>query len=336
MTRTFTLATCVLLCGWAAVVSGQPGDASEPAGAPAEPVWPSAAETAALVRQVALGLDQFLMPSEPGIYTRENLQEYLGDAAERYFAYRYQWTVACRLTDRRSDVVLAADVFRFETDLDAFGAFSVDRDPRTPGELVPLPGQTGIVSAFWAGNQIHVWRGPLYLRFIPASLKPTLKPVVLELAQAVVQELPRPVRDPAVFALPPTRGLLLESVKFIRRNVLGQESLACALSATYGRRTPQKKLDVDCELLIFDGDTDAGALRTLEALREFLSKGGSPRPLAALGEAAFTLRHRELGMAYAMKQGRYVALVYQAKDPSAAEAMLRDIGKRIRLGAGNE
>ena len=293
--------------------------------------WPSSSQAVRLLTQTAAELASFDLDGEIATYTRKNLWEYINGEAERYFAYDYEWTVAAGFKDLRSNVSTAVDIFRFATPLDAFGAATIDRDPAVPGEIIPLGGQASLISAYWAGNQIHVWRGPLYVRILPGSLSDRLRPAALELAQAVVSRLPLMEKDPPVFKIPPTRGLIAESVKFRRRDVLGQAFLKNALLALYGRRLPNRKLDVDMELLLFDGTDPRGARSTHDHLGKYLGEGGAVRPVASLGEAAFVVRHPRHGMTYAMRQGRYVAMLRKVKNSAAAEAMLREIGKNIRL-----
>lgn len=308
---------CLLLCALGGIACAQD--------------WPSAQGTVAILQQVDAELAQAELVGDPAIYTSNNLAEYLRDKAKRYFAYDYQWTVASSFTDLRSRVRVSADVYRFASDLDAFGAYSIDRDPRVPGEVIPLAGQASLVAAYWSGNQLHVWRGPLYVRLVPADAKPALRPAVLVLGQSIVERLPVVKRDPPVFAIPPTRNLVVESVKFQRRDVLGDSALKNALIGTYGRRTGERELAVDMELLLLDGGDKNGAQQTYAALQRLLAKGGAVRPVGALGQAAITVRHAEYGKTYAMKQGRYVAMLRRVRNAQAAEAVLREIGKNIRL-----
>lgn len=293
--------------------------------------WPTALQTTALLEEIAGSLDSFNIDAEVETYTRANLREYINREAERYFAYDYEWTVTGPFKDKRSGALIALDVYRFGAALDAFGAATIDRDPAAPAEIVPLPGQTATIAAYFTGNRLHIWRGPLYVRIVPGALGDGLRPAALELGQAVAERLPLMEKELAVFRLLPMRGLIAESLKFQRRNVLGQAFLNDALLATYGRRLPDRKLDVDMELLLFDGQDLAGAQATFASLEKHLAGGGEVRPVAALGEAAFIVRHGTHGPTHVMRQGRYVVMLRQVKRADAAEAMLREIGKNIRL-----
>jgi hypothetical protein len=265
-------------------------------------------------------------------YDRDTLADYLPDSG-RYFEFDYQWTAAAQF--RRKPVAVSVEIYSFATPLDSFGAFSLERDPLTTEDVLALPGQDTRVSAYWTeGGQLHVWQGPLYLRIVPTTPSKTPRPpVVTDLAAVLLAQCPPPGDAPGIFAIPPTRDLITASVKFRRRNVLGQMNLRDALAATYGRVTEEGKrseLDVDMELVLFDAGDLNGARQVASALTAYVVRQPSIRQLGALGDAAFALRHPDYGLTYVMRQSRYVAMLYQVKSPASAEALLRELGTNIR------
>ena len=292
--------------------------------------WPSASETAGLLREAVAALPGASLTGEIANYNASTLHAYLGDEATRYFAYDYQWTVASQVHLVQPPVTVSADVYRFGSDLDAFGAFSCGRDPSPPPQTVPLPGLVTPLTAYWSRGQLHIWRGPLYIRLVPAAADPGLAPSITDLAKAILSRLPEPQKDPPIFKIPPTRDLILESVKFQRRNVLGNKALSNALLASYGRRQPGK-LVVSMELVLFEGRDAAAAQGTCQTLQGMLAPDGGEQQIATLGESCFALRHPDYGQLYVMRQSRYVALLRQVKDPQAAETVLRDLAKSARL-----
>lgn len=292
--------------------------------------WPTPAAANSLLRQAAAELSSFTLKPDLPTYTQRNLGEYIDGEAERHFAYNFQWAVASVFTDKRTGTNLAADLYCYDTPLDAFGAFSQDRDPNLPPDIIPLPGQTGL-SVFWRANQLHLWRGNVYLRIVPATLKDTARPAVLELAQAITAKLPTAPPPPSSFKLLPTRDLILESMKYQRRNVLGQASLSHALLASYGRRLPNRSLEVSMQLALFETADQAAAAKVYAALQAFTATAGAPTAVGALGDAAFSVRDQRLGRAYVMRQSNYVALLTQVRDMATAEALLRELGKNVRV-----
>jgi len=230
------LMVCALLlaCVWA---SAQP--------------WPDAAGVAALIQ--SLGAVAGVGPQGPPVtYTRDNLKQYGGSNAERVLLYDYKWTVASAWRAAEPSVAIAADVYCFGSPLEALGAFSIDRKAG-PGatEVIAVPGQVSALSAYWSGTQLHVWRGPLYLRVVPASEQDGAKAPVLALASAILEKLPRPSADPAILGLLPERGLLVDTVKYHSKNALGLPFLRNSLAVTYGDRRPGG-LDVAMQLLLMD------------------------------------------------------------------------------------
>jgi hypothetical protein len=297
-----------------------------------EAPWPSAPQAATLLREARTAPAGFQLSGEMRLYDRDNLRDYLGRDADGFLGYDYQWTAAAVFKHPADGLSVAVDVSGFRTDLDAFRAFSLGRDVLAAGEPVALPGQASVLSTYWVGSRLYVSRGPLYLRFLPAGVKGEVRAQVLSLAQVLLAAFPLPAQDPPLFRIPPVRGLIAESVRFQRRNVLGQEALSNALTATYGRRLPGKLLP-DLELYLFDGGSSEGARRTFEALRRYLGAAQEPTPVASLGEAAFALHHPVHGQTVVMRQGRYVAMVRRVRDPSEAEALLREVARRARAGS---
>jgi hypothetical protein len=286
-------------------------------------------QAADLLRNLPTGAPGVTLQGDPATYDIATLRDYLGQDAERYFTYDYQWTVSARLHDGKSGTGLTVDIFRFAGELDAFGAFSLARDPLVPAQMIPLEGQTPGLSAYWAGNQLHVWRGPLYLRITPASAAGDLSAVALVVGQALTEQLPAAGQVPGIFKVAPARDLILETVRYQRRNVLGQTGLGPALIASYGRRQPGK-LVVTAELLLFETPNPAGAQTTFATLQTLLTAETQASPVAALGEACLALRHATYGQVYLIRQGRYIGMLRQVKDPQAAEATLRELAKNAR------
>lgn len=290
---------------------------------------PTAQQGAQWLRAAAASVPGLALKGDVALYHRDDLWKYIDGDADRHFAYHFQWTAASTWAPTSGGSTLAADIYCYATNLDAFGAFSQDRDPALPAELVPIPGQTTL-SAYWAANQLHLWRGLLYLRVIPATFRETVKPTVLALATAVAAQLPAAGPDPPLFKLPPTRDLIIESVKFQRANVLGRSDLSDALLATYGRRKPDRTLQASAQMYLFDTADATAAGQTYARLLTVVSADQTPTPVAALGDAAVSGRERRLGQYYLVRQGPCVTLLAQVTSSAEAEALLRELGRNIR------
>ncbi|NSW57000.1 MAG: hypothetical protein HPY44_13395 [Armatimonadetes bacterium] len=297
---------------------------------PAQPEdWPSAGEVSRILSAVPGDLPTVSLTSGPDSYTRADVEKVAGPFAKELFAYDYNWSVAA--TYRIDGNEVRAELHRFATELDAFGAHSAIRDPRVPGQVIPLDRPTNVIAAFWAKDVLHVWRGPFFARFVPVSVGDAGRSAVLRLAPAVLSKLPSMPASPRLFSIPPDRGMVVESVKYVRKDVLGQPALRNALSATYGRRLPGK-IDAEMQLWLIDALNASGASQAFATVRGYLMQAAIPRPVGALGEEAIVLRHPKHGQTYVMREGAYVAVLEQVKDAQAAEAVLRTIGKNVRTG----
>ena len=291
------------------------------------PPWPSATGAAELLAAVPADLPGASVVGQPKAYTRTDVATIAGTLAENLFAYDYTWSVAAQYMLDGSGA--RAELHRFSTELDAFGAHSAVRDPKAPGQVIPLDRPTNVVAAFWAGDALHVWRGPFFARFVPELKGDAARGLVLRLAPVVLGKLPWVQETPRIFSIAPDRGMIIESVRFQRKDVLGQPSLRNGLRATYGRRLPGR-IDVDMNLWLIDAQNPSGAAAAFSAAQAYLQQSAIPRPVGALGAQALVLRHPLHGQTYVMREGAYVAIVDQVKDAQAAEALLRTLGRNVR------
>lgn len=297
------------------------------AGAVLAAEWPAAPQCVALLQAADASLDGWALRGDPATYTRSNLAELVGGAAAQMATYDYLWSVAGSFAGAVGAV--ATELHRFETDLHAFGALSLPRDPLVPGKIMALDRPTPPLSAYWQGSALHVWRGPFYARFVAQG--GAHQEMAIEVASAVLGQLPPAPPLPALMRLAPERGMVLEAMRFRAKDVFGQPALRNALTVDYGQRLPGE-VRMEMRLALFDSLTPPGAGQTFRTLQEYLRQAGIPRPIPALGQAAFVLRHPGHGQTYVMQEGQYVAVVEQVKQPQSAEGLLRTIGTSIRLG----
>ncbi len=292
--------------------------------------WPDSAGVASVLANLG-PLQGLSAQGTPAVYTRANLAQYGGADPERVFLYDYRWTVASVWKAESPAVTIAADVYCFGSQMDAFGAFSIDRKAGpVPPDIIALPGQASALAAYWAGTQLHVWRGPLYVRIVPASDEQGARAPVLALATAILGKLPKMAEDPGILRLPPVRDLLIESVKYQTKNVMGLSFLSNALTGTYGTRTAAGGVEASMQLVLMDAGQAAGAEAAFIALQAELSGSGPTNPVTALGEQAVAGRHPRYGQVFAMRQARYVAIAWQVADPRTAQTVLREVAKNIR------
>ncbi len=284
--------------------------------------WPSASQVTAILQQTDTDLGGYEITGAPASYTK---------AAPIILKYDYLWSVGATFTaTKHGGAKIVVQLHRFQTDLDAFGALSTQRDPKVPGKAISLDRPTPVLAAYWRGNQLHAWRGPFYIAFLPTKKGSPDDPAVVELARTLLGKFPPMRENPPIFAIPAQRGMIIETAGFQRREVFGRAALRNAFKVTYGRRYPNK-LDATMQLVLFDAHNASGASQTFAEVESYLREAGIARPVPALGQGAFTMRHPTHGHTYVMRQGRYVVMLQQVKMAQAAEGVLRQIGKNIRL-----
>jgi hypothetical protein len=313
------------------------GAQAPPPLAAAPGVWPDAPQVVALLNTFSTEATGCAMEGAPRSYSKDNLWEYIDGEAERFLAYDYRWTVAATYHPANSKAKIDLQVFAFGSDLDAFGAFAQDRNDTTPPALIQSEG-------FWAGNQLHVWRGPFYVRAAPSSTDAALRVPCFRLVEALFAPLPAPPARPRDLALLPVGDLLPRTVQFVRHDVLGQASLHNAVMATYVEDLPPVRLPrarstgrpdmprtANIRLIVLVGASAPEAKQLFADLLAALAGSAHTTVVEELGDDAAYASTDRYGRILVMRVRNYAAAVIGFDRNRAAEGLLRLLGTNIRV-----
>jgi len=189
--------------------------------------------TAAAPQSAATGIPLEL--SLPGIkpmsatefYNSDNLFEKIDGRSPAYQAFNVQ-----QLRSRSFSVTAATGSFvdvyeyRFDTPVNAFGMFAMERDPKgKPLNFAP-DGYSGEMGYFFR-------QGAVYVQIIASDLKPETATAAKLIAQNRAQELPVDDHGLAGRRKLPAAGLVTDSVAFISENAQGQATLKDVFQAKY-------------------------------------------------------------------------------------------------------
>jgi hypothetical protein len=238
----------------AAAVAGKAGTApATPAGAPAADAIPkptpdvatatgensaeggsegSASPTATAKAAVKTEPLEIALPgSKPmgdtEFYTADNLFEKIDGRAPAYQNYNVQ-QLRCRSFAVTAAAGSYVDIYeyRFDNPVDAFGMFSLERDPKGAGLDFAPDGYSGAMGYFFR-------QGAVYIQVIASDQKPA----TLALAQALAQDRAKaiPVDDAGLAGRRklPADGLLADSISFVPENAQGQAALKDVFQAHY-------------------------------------------------------------------------------------------------------
>jgi len=165
--------------------------------------------------------------SDTEFYNSDNLFEKIDGRAPAYQNFNVQ-----ALRCRSFNVVAAAgsyvDVYeyRFDTPVDAFGMFALERDPKGgPLDFAP-DGYSGDMGYFFR-------QGAIYVQIIASDQKPETLAAAKSLAQNRAKELPADDRGLAGRRKLPAAGMMADSVSFVPENAQGQSALKDVFQAKY-------------------------------------------------------------------------------------------------------
>ena len=165
--------------------------------------------------------------SDTEFYTSDNLYEKIDGRAPAYQSFNVQ-----QLRCRSFNVVAAAGSFvdvyeyRFDTPVDAFGMFALERDPKGgPLDFAP-DGYSGEMGYFYR-------QGAVYVQIIASDIKPETLALTKAIAQNRAKELPADDHGLAGRRKLPADGMIADSVSFVPENAQGQADFKDVFQAKY-------------------------------------------------------------------------------------------------------
>ncbi len=248
-----------------------------------------------------------LLPQVPGwklaeaprTYLPASLFEYIDGAAESYLSYGFQeLTVA----DYRSDTgpaALTVEIYGLDDDLDAFGIYSAERYPGSRYLEIGAQGyfEEGTLNFFAGGN---------YVKLLCYDCGGSAEPVLKEFARDIEKRVGEKQGGlPRVLGLLPSAGLVANSEKYVRQNVLGYGFLHDGYLASY--RAPGQEF----ELFIIEGRDATEALKMLEQYLAAQTRNGAPVEEAGPG---YHVRDRYSRNVFLAVRGRYLVGAMRLKE----------------------
>jgi hypothetical protein len=174
-----------------------------------------------------IALDGLKLMSPTEFYNADNLFEKIDGRAPAYQGFNVQ-----QLRCRSFNVVAAAgsyvDVYeyRFDSPVDAFGMFALERDPKgRPLDFAP-DGYSGEMGYFYR-------QGAVYVQIIASDVKAETLALTKAVAQNRAKELPADDRGLAGRRKLPAAGMIADTVAFVPENAQGQAAFKNVFQAKY-------------------------------------------------------------------------------------------------------
>jgi hypothetical protein len=165
--------------------------------------------------------------SDTEFYNADNLFEKIDGRSPAYQNYNVQ-QLRCRsfAVDAAAGSYVDLYEYRFDNPVDAFGMFSLERDPQgKPLDFAP-DGYSGAMGYFFR-------QGAVYVQIIASDQKPATLAVATALAQNRAKTIPVDDAGLAGRRRLPSMGLIPDSVVFVPENAQGQSALKDVFQARY-------------------------------------------------------------------------------------------------------
>jgi hypothetical protein len=204
--------------------------------------------------------------SDTEFYNSDNLFEKIDGRAPAYQGYNVQ-----QLRCRSFSVVAAAgsyvDVYeyRFDSPVDAFGMFALERDPKgKPLDFAP-DGYSGEMGYFFR-------QGAIYVQIIASDEKPATLALTKAIAQNRAKELPSDDSGLAGRRKLPAAGMIADSVAFVPENAQGQAAFKDVFQAKYNFDGAELPFFI---MVAAPGDAD----KAWKLFEDFCGRFGKAQPL---------------------------------------------------------
>jgi len=165
--------------------------------------------------------------SDTEFYNADNLFEKIDGRAPAYQNYNVQ-QLRCRSFAVTAQAGSYVDVYeyRFDSPIDAFGMFALERDPKGKALDFAPDGYSGELGYFYR-------QGAVYVQILASDQKPETLALATALAKNRAQELPADDSGLAGRRKLPADGMLADSVSFVPENAQGQAAFKEVFQAKY-------------------------------------------------------------------------------------------------------
>ncbi len=160
-------------------------------------------------------------------YNSENLYEKIDGRAPAYQNYNVQ-ALRCRSFSVTAAAGSYVDVYeyRFDSPVNAFGMFALERDPKGHSFARAADGYSGEMGYFFR-------QGAVYVQIIASDMKPATLAIAKSIADIRAQKLPGDDSGLAGRRRLPAAGMIADSVAFVPENAQGQATLKDVFQARY-------------------------------------------------------------------------------------------------------
>ena len=244
-------------------------------------------------------------------YNADTLYEKIDGRAPAYLGFNFQ-SLRCRSFELLGAAGSFVDVyeFHFDTPVNAFGMFALERDPKGAALDFAPDGYSGAMGYFFR-------QGAVYVQIIASDVKEKTLAIAKAIAQDRAKALPVDNAGLEGRRRLPATGLDPKSVQFVSENALGQDFLKNVFQATYdfgGKKLP---------FLVMVAAPDE-AVAAWKAWSEFSGKyGGTVTALPDVGGAKIFQAENSGSWRIIFVRGGTLGGVFDADDAAKAREFVQ-------------
>ena len=162
--------------------------------------------------------------SEIRTFNDKELWEYIDGGAELYLSYNFDEVATADY--KHEDIEMVVDLYRFDSDIDAFGLYSMFRTPDV--QIIKLG-----VEGFTAPATLNYVKGKFLVRLVGYDETSAGSLALVNLAQEIDKLLPGTTELPAMFGAFPSNNHIPSTEKYYAVSFLGQKALQQVYTRDY-------------------------------------------------------------------------------------------------------
>lgn len=287
--------------------AGETASGEEAGGGYGEPA--AAMEPAVKNEPLELALAGTKPMGDTEFYNSDNLYEKIDGRAPAYQNFNVQ-QLRCRSFNVTAAAGSFVDVYeyRFDTPVNAFGMFALERDPKGKPLDFVADGYSGEMGYFFR-------QGAVYVQIIASDTKPVTLAIAKSIADIRAKKLPVDDSGLAGRRKLPAKGMIADSVEYVPENAQGQSAFKDVFQAKY------KFDNAELPFFVMVGPAEETA-KAWQAFRDFCGKFGAVESLPEMDGAKLFSAQLFGKWKVVYQRGEEVGGVFDVKDAAVARAFL--------------
>jgi hypothetical protein len=249
-------------------------------------------------------IEGWTLSESPQTFAPDSLYEYIDGAAESYLGYDFKELAVAQYQKPGTEASLTIEIYDMGTPLNAFGIYSVERYPENRLVVVGAQG-------YLEDEVLNFYVGGYYVKLVCFNAGKETPAVLENAARKVAMKAGAAGSLPPLLSVFPQDGLVANSEKYIRKNVLGFDFLRNGYLASY------KVLSMEFDAFVIEADKGQDPGELVKRLLDFFARDKQSVETFALGTRVTNRYSQRMEIAVA---GRFLCGVNRVSSGSEKPA----------------